>query len=766
MQRFAARETTKSKEETRRVDALDKVLGKTKFTTDLAENDVLYVRVVRSPYAHAIVKAIDKAGAEKISGVIRVVTAGDVPGSKDIGMFIQDQPLFCRDKVRFIGDAVAMVVAESPEAAELGVQAVRIEYEPLPGVFDPDESLREEAVKIHEKGNLIDTSIVRRGDVEQGFREADYIISGTYKTPVQEHAYLETEAALAYKPSEDSITVIGCMQAPFVVEHAVRMVLGNAVPKVRIIEAPTGGAFGGKEDAPEGVCAMVALASYLTKRPSLLAFSRGESIVFHPKRHPMVIKREMGVTRGGKITAVRERIVADGGAYASLSPRVLFAAVCVAAGAYEVPNVYVEGLVAYTNKVPMGAFRGFGKPQSLFAAELQIDEAAEKIGMDPAEFRLRNILRTGSSTATGQVLKNSVGLEECLLKSIEASQWKDKRPTPRISGARRRGIGMATMIHPTGLGPVGVDVTSATIEATDDGSIVIRTGLSEYGQGLHTGYARIVRCTLGLDKVQVRVELPDTMLALDSGPTVASRGTAMGGKALLLAATKLKERLAGTAAELLSSPVTEIVFENDHVFSTRSPDRRITFAELVARCRKKGLPLKEEAWNRVSDTSWDRQKGQGSPWVSYSFGVHVAEVEVDTETGKVDLLNYVAAHDSGSVIGPMQFKSQIYGGVVQGLGYALIEELVIDEGKITNASFLDYYIPTAADISRITPILVEAPDDYGPFGAKGIGEPPIEPVAGAIGNAIYDAVGFPIREFPYTSERVREAIVTRSQGQT
>ena len=742
---------------------MDKVLGRTRYTTDLAADELLYARVVRSPHAHAIVKTIDRSSAEKVNGVVRVVTSEDVPGLNSIGMFVQDRPLFCREKVRFIGDPVALIVAESPEAAELGVQAVRAEYEPLPGVFDPEESLREEAVKIHGKGNLIDTSIVRKGDVEQGFREADYVVSGTYKTPVQEHAYLETEAALAYWTSGDGVTVVGCMQGPFAVEHAVKMVLGNAVQKVRIIEAPTGGAFGGKEDASEWVGAAAALASYHTKKPTLLALSRKESMVFHPKRHPMVIKREMGVTRDGKITAVRERILADGGAYASLSPRVLFAAVCTAAGAYEVPNVYVEGHVAYTNKVPTGALRGFGKPQSLFAAELQMDEAAEKIGMDPVELRLRNILRVGSSTSTGQVLKNSVGLEECLLKAIRTSDWKKKRREPRTSGKCKRGIGMACTIHPTGLGPVGVEATWAAVEAAEDGSIVLRTGLAEYGQGLYTGYARIVRLALGLDKTYVRVELPDSTLTMDSGPTVASRGTAMGGKAVLLAAQKLKERLAGTAAELLSCPVIEILFEDDCVLSSKSPDRRMTIAELVATCRRKGVSLREEAWNRVGDTSWDRQKGRGSPWVSYSFGVHVAEVEVDSETGKVNVLNYVAAHDSGSVIAPEQFKSQIYGGVVQGLGYALIEELLMDEGRITNGSFLDYYIPTAADAPRITPILVEAPDDYGPFGAKGIGEPPIEPVAAAIGNAIYDAVGFPIREFPYTSERVWRAIAERSR---
>ena len=764
MQRLAPQETKEPQKETRRIDGLDKVLGLTKYTTDLAVDDVLYVRVARSPFAHALLKKIDKTSAEKIGGIVRVVTAEDVPGSKNFGAFVQDQPLLCYDKARFIGDPVALVVGETPEAAEMGVRALQVEYETLPGLFDPVESMREGAVKIHEKGNLIETHIVKKGDVEKGLNEADYVLTGTYRTPVQEQAYLETEAALAYKPSDDSITVVGCMQAPFVVEHAVKSVLGNAVSKVRIIEAPTGGAFGGKEDAPEGVCAMAALAAYLTKRPALLAFSRRESIIFHPKRHAMVIKREMGVTKAGKITAVRERIVADGGAYSSLSPRVLFAAVCVAAGAYDIPNVDVEGLVAYTNNVPAGAFRGFGKPQAFFAAELQMDEAAERIGMDPAEFRMRNILRVGSTTSTGQVLKNSVGLEECLLKSVEASQWRAKRSAPPTDGARKRGIGIACMLHPTGLGPVGVDVTSATVEAADDGSIVIRTGLTEYGQGIHTGYVSIVKRTLGLDKTLVRVELPDTMRALDSGPTVASRGTAMGGKAVLLAAQNLRKKLAEEAAELLATPSAVISFASDRVFSATSPEHGMAFTELVASCRKKGLSLKEDAWNRVTDTSWDGQKGRGSPWVSYSFGVHVAEVEVDTETGKVDVLNYVAAHDSGTVIAPDQFKGQIFGGVVQGLGYALTEALVINEGIIANASFLDYYIPTAADVSRITPVLVEAPDDYGPFGAKGIGEPPIEPVAAAIGSAVYHAIGFPIREFPYTAERVRGAIQARGES--
>ena len=760
MQTLAKPDT--SKEELRRVDALEKVLGKTKYTTDMTDQHVLYLRIVRSPHAHTLIRRIDCSAAEKITGVVRVVTARDVPGKNEIGFFTQDQPLFCDKKVRFVGDAVAMVVAETPEAAEQGMQSVQVDYEPLPEVFDPQEALRDETVKIHEKGNFLDHYFVRKGDVEEGFRQADFIIKGTYQTPIQEQAYLETEAALAY-PTSDGITVLGSLQCPFAVEKAVKMVLGKTVPNVRIVLAPTGGAFGGKEDAPDEVCARAALATYLTKKPTLLAFSRKESTIFHPKRHPIKIEREMGVTRDGKITAVRAKILLDGGAYASLSSRVLFQAVCIVAGAYEIPNVHVDGTVAYTNKVPMGAFRGFGKPQATFAAELQMDEAAAKIQMDPLDFRRRNILRVGSKTATGQLLTSSVGLGECLEKAAEESSWESKRASysKHQDPVMRRGIGMACMIHPTSLGPLGVDVGSATVEITKDGTVLVRTGMTEYGQGIYTGFAKIVARILGLKNTKIKIEMPDTALTLDSGPTVASRGTVMGGKGVYLATKQLQEKMARVAAQSLSCAPADIVWENDAVRSSNG--KELGFDELVSECKRRGVELREEAWHRASGTSWDNEKGQGSPWVSYSWAVHVAEVQVDVEMGKVDVLNYVAAHDSGAVLIPTQFKSQIYGGIVQGLGYALMEELFIDKGRIKNPSFLDYYIPTAADIPNITPIIVEAPDENGPFGAKGIGEPPIEPVAAAVANAVYNALGFPIREFPYTPERVRTALSSRRE---
>ena len=740
-----------------RIDSVEKVTGKVKYTTDLIEKDALYLRVVRSPYPHAFVKGLDKSLAEKVTGVTKVLTAKDIPGVNEIGFFIQDQPVMCDTKVRYIGDAVAMIVADSPEAAQLGVEAVKVQYEPLPGIFDPRDSLQTGATRIHEKGNLIDSFFIRKGDASIGLEKADIVVEGTYRTPIQEHAYLETEAAIGI-PTEDGITVIACLQVPFAVEKAVRRVLGKAVKNVRIVQAPTGGAFGGKEDAPDDVAARVALAAYHTKKPVLLAYSREESIVCHPKRHAGTINREMGITKEGKITAVKSDILLDGGAYASLSSRVLFQAVCSVTGPYDVPNVHVDGHVAYTNNVPAGAFRGFGKPQGHFAAELQMDEAAERLGLDPMEFRLKNILRVGSVTATGQKLTDSVGLEECLLKAVEASSWKTEHDSKKKQGLRRRGMGMACMIHPTSIGPLGVDVGSAIVEIADDESVIIKTGITEYGQGTYTGFVRIVQRLLGLNKTSITVEYPDTTRVLDSGPTVASRGTAVGGKGVYLAAQQLRDKMAAVAAELLSCSVQDLVFENDTVRSSGSISKEITLATLAKECRKKGIELRESAWYKPTGLFWDQEKGQGSPWVSYSWATHIAEVEVDMDTGKVDVLNYVAAHDSGHVIVPTQLKSQIYGGVVQGIGYAMMEELLLNKGQIRNPNFTSYYIPTAADIPKVTPIVVEFPDRYGPFGAKGIGEPSIEPVAAAIGNAVYNAIGIPVREFPFTAERVYEAI--------
>ena len=744
-----------------RVDALEKALGQTKYTTDNVQEDALYLRVVRSPHPHALINRIDTTGAERIQGVVRVVTAKDIPGSDYIGYVVQDRPLLCHDKVRFAGDSVALVVADTPESAELGVQAVDVEYERLPAVFEPGDALKPGAPAIHPSGNLTARHFVRMGDVGKGLALADHVVRGVYSTPVQEQAYLETEAALAY-PKSDGVVVLGSMQNPFMVKKAVSTVLGRDAPNVRIIQAPTGGGFGGKQDAPDEVCAMAALGAWLAKRPALLAFSRKESTAFHPKRHPMTFEREMGVTSEGKITAVKARILADGGAYASLSERVLFVAVVVAAGPYNIPNVSIDGTAVYTNNVPTGAFRGFGKPQASFAAELQMDEAAEKIGMDPVEFRLRNVLKVGSTTPTGQILGEGVGIGECILRARAASDWDAKRRTSAGTGNKRRGIGMACTIHPEGLNGEA-DAAAARVEINDEGKVVVKCGLTEYGQGIYTGFTRMISRLLGVGADRISVISPDTDLVPDSGPTVASRSTVFGGRAIMLATEKLRDGLAAVASEMLSCPPGELIFEGNSVRRTGQEDDRLAFDELVSECKKRGMKLREEGRVKKDLPLWDKEAGRGDLAPSYAFGAHVAEVEVDIETGKVDVINYTAAHDSGTAISREQYESQIFGGVAQGLGYALMEELILKDGIIRNQTFLDYHIPTAADIPRIKTIIVEAPDDFGPFGAKGVGEAGIEPVAGAVANAVYNALGIPIHRFPFTPERVSEAIEAEAQ---
>jgi CO/xanthine dehydrogenase Mo-binding subunit len=731
-------------------------MGETKYTTDNVQEDALYVRVVRSPHPHAAIRRIDVSQAERVQGVVKVATAGDVPGSNYIGYVVQDRPLLCHDKVRFAGDNVALVVADTPESAELGVQAVKVNYEILPAVFDPAEALRAGAPAIHPRGNVTAKHLVRKGDVDRALAEAAFVTKGRYSTPIQEQAYLETEAALAYPHGRNGMIVVGSMQNPFMVKKAVATILGKSVPNVRITQAPTGGGFGGKQDAPDEVCSMAALAAWLTKRPALLAFPREESTTFHPKRHPMVFEREMGVSSDGKITALKAHILADGGAYASLSERVLFVAVTTAAGPYEIPNVLLDGTVVYTNKVPTGAFRGFGKPQVSFASELQMDEAAAMLKVDPYDFRLLNILRTGSTTSTGQILNRPIGLEECLLRARTASSWDAKMRAKQIGDGKRRGLGVACLIHPEGLNGEA-DSATAVVEINASGGIVVKTGLTEYGQGIHTGFMRMVSRVLGTATERVSVASPDTDLVPDSGPTVASRSTAFGGRAVLLAAERLKQTLVSVACEMLSCRADQVALEDD-MAKRAGTSVGVEFEDLVSECVRRGMKLSEEATVNKPLPSWDEKAGQGDLAPSYTFAAHVAEVQVDTETGKVDVLNYVAAHDSGTVISPEQFRSQIYGGIVQGLGYALMEELLVEGGIIKNKTFLDYHIPTAADIPNMTPIVVEVPDSEGPFGAKGIGEAGLEPVAAAVANAVYNALGFPVREFPFTPERICKAL--------
>jgi len=741
-----------------RIDAERKAKGEIKYTGDLIEVNALYVKVFRSNVPHALIESLNIQDALSVPGVVKVLTYNDIPGDGIIGFFTRDQPLLAKDKVRYIGDPIALIVAETPLAAIKAMERIKVSYKPLPAVLSIDEALNPNSVKIHDRGNIKEMFTIKRGDIQRGEKESYVIVEGRYDFGYQEHAYLETEACLAI-PTSDGIVAIGSMQVPFSVEKAIRTVLGNAVKNVKVIQAPTGGGFGGKEDAPDEVCAQAALAAWATGKPAFLMFNRRESIGFHPKRHPGYIKRKLGATKDGKLKLLVEDIYLDGGAYMSLSPRVLFQAVMTAPGPYYIPNLLINGVAAYTNKVPAGAFRGFGKPQSQFAAEVQMEELARELGMDPAELRLINIVHEGDELISGR-LQNGVGAEQCIKKAMEISDWKKKITSyPLTNSAKVRGIGMASVIHGTSIGPLGIDVGAAIVELDEEGNILIKNSLTEYGQGIMTGWTDIVKNALNVDGEIIKVLYPDTSIMYDSGPTVASRSTVVGGRALLEAALNFKSELIRFVSTLTSINPTRLSLEHNYV--TDMPEKRlkITLKEIAENAKRRGIIIKGESWyNNNVDVYWDKDKGVGKAWKSYSFATHIAEVEVDTETGEVKVLNYYAVHDSGKIINKKLAETQVYGGVTQGLGYALMEDLIVKDGKVLNDSFLDYMVPTFADTPNINASFIETYNIDGPFGAKGLGEVPIEPVAPAVVNAVSNAIGKKLRTIPITPERVLTAI--------
>ncbi len=737
--------------ELNRIDAPEKIAGKIKYVGDMVEIDALYVKVARSAYAHAIIESIDVSEASKYA---KIITAQDIPGEKLIGFFIRDQPLLAYDKVRYVGEPVALSVSEDPLKAKIGAEKVKVSYKPLKAILTIEEALQPDAIKIHEKGNIKSTFTLNYGDINKGFKESDVIIEGKYELPYQEHAYLETEACLAI-PSKEEMIVMGSMQVPFSVEKAVRLVLGKAVQKVKVIQTPTGGGFGGKEDAPDEVCAQAALAAYITGKPCFLMNNRKESFMGHPKRHPGFIIRKLGATKDGKLKALEAKIYLDGGAYTSLSPRVLFQSMFATVGPYYIPNVHVEAIAVFTNKVPSGAFRGFGKPQGLFAAEVQMNELANELKTDPVELRLKNLLEPNGLTSWGQRLPADVGAKDCLNLAVN----KFQRKAIKASSSKLRGIGIAMAIHGQSIGPLGIDVGSAIVELSAGGKINVEVALTEYGQGIHTGWGQIVSRGTNITPELINVVYPDTSIMYDSGPTVASRSTIVGGRALLEASLNFKSSLLKSTAMLFGEKVNELYIDGDSVKSRSG--RTYKIKDIAEKASKEGIKIIGEGWfNMNYGEYWDEKLGQGVPWKSYAFAAHIAEVEVDPETGKVDVVSYCAVQDVGKVINRKLATSQVYGGVVQGLGYALSEDLKFDEnGRLLTNSFLDYMVPTFADIpTEICVDFVETYNEDGPFGAKGLGEVPIEPVAAAVASAVANAIGKPVRSIPLTPERVLEAM--------
>ncbi|MTI94147.1 MAG: xanthine dehydrogenase family protein [Firmicutes bacterium] len=744
----------------KRLDARDKVTGKARFGADLYVDSMLYGKVLRSPHPHAKIKNIDVSGAQALDGVEAVLTARDIPGSHTFGVVIANQQVLAKERVRYKGDGVAMVAARSKELAEKALTLINVEYEELSAVFDPREALQAGAPQLHADypGNEAAYHCVRKGDVEAGFAQADVILQREYETQTIEHAYIEPEVALATPgDSAPAITVQGSIQNPFSCRKALSVVLGLPLNQVRVVQSFMGGSFGGKDEVMSTLCARAALLALKTGKPVKMVNTREESIRESYKRHPYKMRYKVGATREGKLTAMEIEVVADAGAYASMTPFVTWRSTVQATGPYEVPNVKTDIYGAYTNNCYTGAMRGFGSPQVIFGQESLMDELAAELGMEPLDLRKLNGYRQGSITATGQKLDNhQVSLMEVLDKAVTASGYLEKRKlySEPHQGKLKRGIGLACSFRGCSLGAEGVDATGAMVSVQYDGTVYVYSGLAENGQGLQTIFSQIAAEELGIPLERVVFMQTDTALIPDGGPTVASRSTIMGGNAVRLAAEKVRETLLGAIGGQLRAGSEELAWGNDRFYVKDDPQRSVSFQEAVEAARSQGELLSALGWYKSPRVSWDEEHGQGDAYFTYVYGCQIAEVEVDTETGYVRVLKVTAAHDVGRAINPETVKGQIYGGVAQGMGYALLEELQQFDGDIKTLNFDEYLIPGIKDVPEVEAILVENPDRFGPYGAKTIGEPTLEITAPAIASAVAQATGRRVRELPLDLERV------------
>ncbi len=745
-----------------RVDALDKVTGAAKYTADLYFPGMLYGKTLRSRYPHALIRGIKIGEAEKLPGVAVVLTAKDIPGEKRFGVVIKDQEVLVSSKARYLGDGLALVAAVTEEIAEEALKLIKIEYKPLPVVSSPLEALKEESPKIHEHGNLIKSYRVRKGDVNKGFSESDVVIERVYTTQFVDHAYMEPESAVAV-PSHKGVVVYGSMQHPYSTRRVVASTLGLPLSKVRVIQTNLGGGFGGKDETASIICARAALLAVKANRPVKMVNTRSESMLESYKRHPYIMRYRVGVSEKGEIKAMEINLLADGGAYASTSPFVLWRSTVQATGPYEVPNVEISSKVVYTNNPYCGAMRGFGSPQVNFAVESIMDELAEEIGMDPIELRLKNAFKNGSETATGQVLNGHVvSIRQILRKARETSNWEGKRKLYKVQKGRlRRGIGIACCYRGVSLGAEGKDFAAAYVNVTEDGGVIVACGIAENGQGAKTVLSQIAAEALGVPVDYITFLGSDTSIVRDSGPTVASRGTIMGGGAVKEAAVKVRMKMAEVAAVILKTQPEKIIFKGGMVYDKENPEKHISFKELARRCYKKTINLSSIGWFRAPEIYWDEETGMGTAYFTWVYSANVAEVEVNLETGKVKVLRVYAFHDPGKVVNPKTAKSQVYGGVAMGIGYALLEDYKLEECIPKTLNLRSYRLIRAYEMPEVIPVFIENPDPVAPFGAKSLGEPATEVVAPAIVNAIYQATGVRIRSLPVTRDKILKGLKER-----
>lgn len=736
---------------TLRIGLVERLEGKAPFAADVPLDRPLVLRVLRSPRAHARILSMDTDKARQVEGVVRIFTARDVPGKNLTGIINKDRPLLVTDRVRCLGDAIALVAAENEEAAEEALLAIQVAFEDLPVIRGPEEALKPDAPRIHEKGNVLLTRRVKKGDVDKAFSACRVKVERTYQTPYLEHTYLEPDAGAGYVDGDGTLVILASTQNPHYDHAEVTSLLALEEKQVRIVQTATGGGFGSKLDL--NAQGFIGLALYYLQRPVRYVFSREESYLATAKRHPLTLRYETGADQNGKILAVRARILCDTGAYGSYGIAVATRAAVHATGPYAVENVDVESLCVYTNGPACGAMRGFGVPQAAFAHESQMDLVAEALGMDPLEIRRINGLRPGSRTATAHLLKESVGLGPCL-EAIEpyyskaCQTWKKAGASPY----QRRGVGVAAMYY--GIGNTGIqNPSTAQVEIDLHGQVTLYTGCADIGQGSSTVLCQIAGQVLGVRSDRIRLICADTRYTTSAGATSASRQTYISGNAVKEAATRLADVLLTEAVDLLKTPREQLVLAEGFIRQRNGEKEGISLARAASRAREKGIPLKWQGFFDPPTEPLDPDTGLGIPYATYAYACHLALVTVDLLTGQVQVRQVVAAHDVGKAIYPEGVLGQIYGGVAMGAGFALMEEYVPGVTR----SMQDYATPTTRDMPKVIPLLVECPEPTGPFGAKGVGEPALIPTAPAILNALSDALGTRILALPANPERVLAA---------
>lgn len=729
-----------------RNDGFAKVTGQAKFTDDLKFPNMLHAVPVYTDYVHAKIKTIRTDEAARSPGVIKIITASDIPGSNRLGQIIKDYHIFADDKIRYHGDVIAVVVAETRDQALQAAKKVTVDADEVPSVLDPEDALKPNSPLVHEThgSNLINEHVVRRGNIEQGFRESEFFIEQKFETQWIEHAYMEPESGIAVPRSDGVMVIYGSMQHPFSTRRFVSGLLGVPLTDVEVISTPMGGGFGGKDDTAAIVCARAALAARLVGRPVKMTYTREWSIRESYKRHPYRVYYKMGFTRDGIIKAVQVKIFADGGAYCSVTPWVTWRSTVQCCGPYVVEHVHCDTYGVYTNNVFTGAMRGFGSPQMNFVIEQVVEMAAEKIGMSSIEFRKKNMVRQDSTTITGQKLDNhKVAMGEVLDTILQKSDYPNKLKRSsfgKTDSDEWYGIGLAMSYRGVSLGAEGVDFCAAIINVQADGSVLVETGIHENGQGSEAAMCLIAADELGIDVSRVRYRQPNTSSIPDSGTTVASRGTIMGGGAVALAAREVKNKIAEVVAAKLNCIPSDIEFKNNLIYG-KNESCKITWNEAIREMySKKHYPFALGVF-RSPQTTWDEHTGQGKAYFTWVYGCQAVELSVNKKTGKVTILKLYAAHDVGKAINRGMLLGQCYGGLAMGTGYGLIEELKVSDGRIQNLNLNTYRIPRSTDLPEMEVVIVENYDPVSPTGAKSIGEPTLEITAPAIANAVYHATG-------------------------